>query len=64
MSSLTLSAALSPASPGHLSAPRSHDGQPLDTRALLAGRKAVTLVHNGIAYRLQATRMGKLILTK
>lgn len=39
-------------------------GRALDTRSLLSGHRAVTLVHNGTAYRLQATRLGKLILTK
>jgi len=36
----------------------------LDSSALLRGRKAVTIVHNGASYRLQATKLGKLILTK
>jgi hemin uptake protein HemP len=31
---------------------------------LLQGRKAVDIEHNGSVYRLQTTRMGKLILTK
>ena len=31
---------------------------------LLRGQKAVEIVHNGSVYRLQATRLGKLILTK
>ena len=31
---------------------------------LLQGRKAVEISHNGAIYRLQATRLGKLILTK
>ncbi|QHJ01394.1 hemin uptake protein HemP [Xylophilus rhododendri] len=31
---------------------------------LLRGRKAVSISHNGSTYRLQATRLGKLILTK
>jgi hemin uptake protein HemP len=31
---------------------------------LLRGHKAVEIVHNGSTYRLQATRLGKLILTK
>ena len=31
---------------------------------LLQGHKSVTISHNGTLYRLQATRMGKLILTK
>ncbi|WP_404302732.1 hemin uptake protein HemP [Alicycliphilus denitrificans] len=36
----------------------------LDSNTLLRGRKAVTIVHNGASYRLQATKLGKLILTK
>jgi hemin uptake protein HemP len=36
----------------------------LDSRELLQGRKAVTIMHNGAMYRLQATKLGKLILTK
>ena len=31
---------------------------------LLQGKKAVDIKHNGSTYRLQATRLGKLILTK
>ena len=31
---------------------------------LLRGQKAVSIRHNGSVYRLQATRLGKLILTK
>lgn len=41
------------------------DRQPsVDSQALLQGQKAVTIHHNGAHYRLQATRLGKLILTK
>jgi hemin uptake protein HemP len=40
----------------------SHTG--LDSAQLLNGQKAVTIVHNGTPYRLQATKLGKLILTK
>ena len=36
----------------------------LDSTSLLQGGKAVAIVHNGAVYRLQATRLGKLILTK
>ncbi|MGC3985304.1 MAG: hemin uptake protein HemP [Pseudorhodoferax sp.] len=32
--------------------------------ALLQGQKAVAISHNGSLYRLQATKLGKLILTK
>ena len=31
---------------------------------LLRGKKVVDILHNGLTYRLQATRLGKLILTK
>ena len=37
---------------------------PLPSEALLKGRKTVEISHNGAVYRLQATRQGKLILTK
>jgi hemin uptake protein HemP len=36
----------------------------LDSATLLRGGKSVTICHNGELYRLQATRQGKLILTK
>lgn len=36
----------------------------VDSNALLQGQKAVAIVHNGVVYRLQATKLGKLILTK
>jgi len=36
----------------------------VDSHALLQGQKTVTISHNGALYRLQATRLGKLILTK
>lgn len=35
-----------------------------DSRNLLQGQKVVTIAHNGVLYRLQATKLGKLILTK
>jgi hemin uptake protein HemP len=37
---------------------------PLPSEALLRGHKTVEISHNGAVYRLQATRQGKLILTK
>lgn len=37
---------------------------PLSSELLLRGRRLVEIVHNGEVYRLQATRLGKLILTK
>ena len=36
----------------------------LPSHALLRGQKTVSIEHNGILYRLQSTRAGKLILTK
>lgn len=36
----------------------------LDSQAVLQGRSAVAIEHNGAIYRLQTTRQGKLILTK
>ncbi len=41
------------------------EGSPfLSSDDLLQGRKTVSIAHNGFVYRLQATRLGKLILTK
>jgi len=37
---------------------------PLSSDDLLRGRRLVEINHNGEVYRLQATRLGKLILTK
>lgn len=37
---------------------------PVPSEQLLRGRRLVEIVHNGEVYRLQATRLGKLILTK
>ncbi|KKW67087.1 hypothetical protein AAV94_12190 [Lampropedia cohaerens] len=39
-------------------------GADLDSLELLKGQKSVTIQHNGALYRLQATKLGKLILTK
>jgi hemin uptake protein HemP len=36
----------------------------LESSALLRGARLVEIRHNGEVYRLQATRLGKLILTK
>jgi hemin uptake protein HemP len=36
----------------------------LESTDLLKGNKAVGILHNGSLYRLQATKLGKLILTK
>ena len=39
-------------------------GIALPSENLLRGRKAVVIEHNGAVYRLQTTKLGKLILTK
>ncbi|APW39154.1 hypothetical protein RD110_19655 [Rhodoferax koreense] len=36
----------------------------VESRDLLKGHKAVEIRHNGAVYRLQSTKLGKLILTK
>lgn len=36
----------------------------LDSELLLRGKKSIAIVHNGAIYRLQCTKLGKLILTK
>jgi|JI10StandDraft_1071094.scaffolds.fasta_scaffold2195820_2 hemin uptake protein HemP len=36
----------------------------LDSQTLLQGRGSVDIRHHGLVYRLQATKLGKLILTK
>jgi hemin uptake protein HemP len=38
--------------------------QVLESSELLRGARLVEIRHNGEIYRLQATRLGKLILTK
>ncbi len=37
---------------------------PVPSEALLRGQRLLEIAHNGEVYRLQATRLGKLILTK
>ena len=37
---------------------------PLSSDELLRGSRLVEITHNGEVYRLQSTRLGKLILTK
>ena len=36
----------------------------MESYELLRGHQAVTIHHQGLTYRLQATRLGKLLLTK
>lgn len=40
------------------------DAMSVDSHALLRGQKTVEIKHNGSVYRLQTTKLGKLILTK
>ena len=51
-------------SAGDNQAPASPPPRSWPSAALLQGAKSVEIVHNGLIYRLQATRLGKLILTK
>ncbi len=37
---------------------------PVPSASLLRGQKSVAITHNGMLYTLQATKLGKLILTK
>ncbi len=41
-----------------------HELPLLQSAELLRGNKAVAIVHNGSLYRLQSTKLGKLIPTK
>lgn len=69
---LAHTSSLDPTQPAHLAAHSpAHTLQgawtppaTVDSEALLRGQKAVDITHNGTVYRLQATRLGKLILTK
>lgn len=64
----TLAKADAPGPRARLSLPAGNAGTvapaPMPSDQLLQGRKAVEISHNGSVYRLQATRLGKLILTK
>lgn len=71
--SFTLPASSTLSLPAHANPPaeaattpssRNDAGCAVDSNELLRGQKAVDIVHNGSTYRLQATRLGKLILTK
>ncbi|MES2909788.1 MAG: hemin uptake protein HemP [Pseudomonadota bacterium] len=55
------------ASPAQPDAPTCMAAAPqpcVSSNDILRGQKAVEITHNGSTYRLQATRLGKLILTK
>ncbi|HCL87030.1 MAG TPA: hemin uptake protein HemP [Comamonadaceae bacterium] len=61
---LTATPTLPATAPAQDARPAADGRHALDSTALLQGRKAVTIVHNGAFYQLQATKLGKLILTK
>ncbi|MDO8263301.1 MAG: hemin uptake protein HemP [Gallionella sp.] len=44
--------------------PSGDSSGPVQSTDLLKGQKSVVIEHNGSIYRLQATKLGKLILTK
>ncbi|MDP2371528.1 hemin uptake protein HemP [Rhodoferax sp.] len=44
--------------------PNPHCAAALPSSALLRGQKSVQIEHQGLIYRLQETKLGKLILTK
>jgi hemin uptake protein HemP len=44
--------------------PSTDSSEPVQSAHLLKGQKSVVIEHNGSIYRLQATKLGKLILTK
>jgi hemin uptake protein HemP len=63
--STTLSLPSRAARPAEMpSAMHSNSRDALESTEILRGQKAVEIKHNGLTYRLQATRLGKLILTK
>ncbi len=45
-------------------APQAVAGRVVQSEDILMGNRVVDIQHNGSVYRLQATRLGKLILTK
>jgi hemin uptake protein HemP len=59
----TASPAVQPPPSGSVTNSGSSAGS-VNSTDILKGEKAVAIHHNGLTYRLQATRLGKLILTK
>jgi hemin uptake protein HemP len=49
---------------GHASVQAARPAPTVESAELLKGGKTVGIMHNGSLYRLQATKLGKLILTK
>ena len=52
-----------PTAPG-LQQPPASPSDVLQSQCLFKGEKSVVIEHNGARYRLQSTKLGKLILTK
>lgn len=46
------------------SSPATAVSAPVQSTDLFKGQKSVVIEHNGASYRLQTTKLGKLILTK
>ena len=57
-------APVNPPTPTVAPAPQAAPPRTLASSELLQGGRFVEIRHNGEVYRLQATRLGKLILTK
>jgi len=55
---------LDPSGGGHASIQAQRPAPTVASTELLKGSKTVGILHNGSLYRLQATKLGKLILTK
>ncbi len=49
---------------GHAHALSRTEPTPVQSTDLFKGQKSVLIEHNGASYRLQSTKLGKLILTK
>ena len=59
-----LPAPCSPPAANALARPADSASDPMKSADLLKGQKGVDIEHNGSIYRLQTTKLGKLILTK
>lgn len=57
-------ATLAPTFAGRQQTAQSAPATLVESQQLLQGNKTVGIMHNGSLYRLQATKLGKLILTK
>ncbi|MES2283379.1 MAG: hemin uptake protein HemP [Pseudomonadota bacterium] len=63
-STLSLPRSAQPAQPDTSASMSASPQACMNSNDILRGQKAVEISHNGSTYRLQATRLGKLILTK